>query len=187
MVDNSPFTKALKKLRELSDATYEVCLLTGSGFGPILELEERHFELNYSEIPQFPVSTVEGHSGRLIGGRVGKQGVLIMDGRFHLYEGYAPQERALPIRTVRLMGAQYLFITSAAGGLDLDFRQGDLMLIRDHINLTGQNPLIGRNLEEFGPRFPDMTRAYPGPLRGLAKEVASRSQWELKEGAYVAV
>lgn len=179
--------KAYFKLREFSAYNYEIAFITGSGLGDILEMEQVHFQVPYSEIPHFPVSTVGGHQGELLGGSFGSKNILLFKGRFHLYEGYAPFQIALPIRAARLMGCRYLFVTSASGGLNLDYTPGDLMLITDHINMTGKNPLIGPNLEEFGPRFPDMTKTYDISLRGLAKEVADELGIQLKEGVYVAV
>lgn len=179
--------RAVEKLREFSNVVYDIAFITGSGFGNLLTFEQNHFDVPYGDIPYFPVSTVEGHQGRLLGGSLFGKNVVLFQGRFHLYEGYSPQELALPIRVVRSMGVKYLFITSASGGLDISFKPGDIMLIRDHINLTGKNPLVGENLDEFGPRFPDMTDAYPNNLRNIAKEVGNILGIELKEGVYVAV
>jgi len=187
MTITAKIKKSFQKLRKLSNVVYDIAFVTGSGLGNLLTFQENHFDVPYDDIPYFPVSTVEGHQGRLLGGSLFGKNVLLFQGRFHLYEGYSPQDLALPIRVARLMGAKYLFITSASGGLDTGFKPGDIMLIRDHINLTGKNPLVGENLEEFGPRFPDMTEAYPNNLRSIVKEVAKDFEIELKEGVYVAV
>jgi len=187
MTITAKIKKSFQKLRKLSNVVYDIAFVTGSGLGNLLTFQENHFDVPYDDIPYFPVSTVEGHQGRLLGGSLFGKNVLLFQGRFHLYEGYSPQDLALPIRVARLMGAKYLFITSASGGLDTGFKPGDIMLIRDHINLTGKNPLVGENLEQFGPRFPDMTEAYPNNLRSIVKEVAKDFEIELKEGVYVAV
>jgi purine-nucleoside phosphorylase len=187
MTITAKIKKSFQQLRKLSNVVYDIAFVTGSGLGNLLTFQENHFDVPYDDIPYFPVSTVEGHQGRLLGGSLFGKNVLLFQGRFHLYEGYSPQDLALPIRVARLMGAKYLFITSASGGLDTGFKPGDIMLIRDHINLTGKNPLVGENLEEFGPRFPDMTEAYPNNLRSIVKEVAKDFEIELKEGVYVAV
>jgi len=187
MTITAKIKKSFQKLRKLSNVVYDIAFVTGSGLGNLLTFQENHFDVPYDDIPYFPVSTVEGHQGRLLGGSLFGKNVLLFQGRFHLYEGYSPQDLALPIRVARLMGAKYLFITSASGGLDTGFKPGDIMLIRDHINLTGKNPLVGENLEEFGPRFPNMTEAYPNNLRSIVKEVAKDFEIELKEGVYVAV
>lgn len=180
-------SEALAKIREVSSKRFEIAFITGSGLGEILELDHVYFELSYQEIPHFPHSTVEGHKGLLVGGGIRNREILLFKGRFHLYEGYEPSQIALPIRVSRLMGARYLFVTSASGGLNPKLRPGDLMLIKDHINLTGKNPLTGPNLDEIGPRFPDMTKAYDKGLRRLAKEVSELIQVPLREGVYVAV
>jgi len=187
MTITAKINKSFQQLRKLSNVVYDIAFVTGSGLGNLLTFQENHFDVPYDDIPYFPVSTVEGHQGRLLGGSLFGKNVLLFQGRFHLYEGYSPQDLALPIRVARLMGAKYLFITSASGGLDTGFKPGDIMLIRDHINLTGKNPLVGENLEQFGPRFPDMTEAYPNNLRSIVKEVAKDFEIELKEGVYVAV
>ncbi len=178
---------AVAKLREFWDKDYAIAFITGSGLGEILDMDHVHFEIPYSQIPFFPVSTVEGHLGKLIGGDLLGKVILLFKGRFHLYEGYSPSHIAFPIWVSKLLGAKYLFITSASGGLNLEFRPGDLMLIKDHINLTGKNPLTGPNIEELGPRFPDMTAAYDPSLQSLAREVANAIGLPLKEGVYVAV
>ncbi|MFN3534934.1 MAG: purine-nucleoside phosphorylase, partial [Desulfatiglandales bacterium] len=164
---------AVAKLREFSDKDYAIAFITGSGLGEILDMDHVHFEIPYSQIPFFPVSTVEGHLGKLFGGNLLGKDILLFKGRFHLYEGHKPSHIAFPIWVSKLLGAKYLFITSASGGLNLEFRPGDLMLIKDHINLTGKNPLTGPNIEELGTRFPDMTAAYDPSLQSLAREVAN--------------
>jgi purine-nucleoside phosphorylase len=145
-------------------------MILGTGLGRITEKIEVSVRVPYEEIPHFPVSTIEGHQGTLVCGTLANKPVMAMEGRFHLYEGYSPQEITFPIRVMSKLGVQYLFISSAAGGLDLRFTRGDLMVVHDHINLTGTNPLVGPNWDAFGPRFPDMSEVYDGDLIRLAKE-----------------
>jgi purine-nucleoside phosphorylase len=142
----------------------------------------------YREIPHFPASTVEGHVGRLVVGRLEGQRVAVMQGRAHYYEGYSMAEVTFPVRVMQVLGIQVLIVTNAAGGLNPAFRPGDVMLITDHLNLigmTGLTPLRGPNLDEFGPRFPDMSRAYDARLRVLAKQIAAGANVPLREGVYV--
>ena len=135
----------------------EIGMITGTGLGNLTDKMDVDFRIPYGEIPHFPISTIKGHKGNLVFGRLANRSVLAMEGRFHLYEGYTIQQITLPIRIMSNLGVQYLFISSAAGGLNPMFEPGDLMVVTDHINLTGSNPLIGPNLDHFGPRFPDLT------------------------------
>jgi purine-nucleoside phosphorylase len=141
----------------------------------------------YGQIPHFPESTVPGHAGILVSGSVAGKPILAMRGRLHIYEGYTPSEITFPVRVMATLGVKYLFVCSAAGGLNPRFAPGELMLLTDHINLTGSNPLIGRNLEEFGPRFPDMTSAYDKDLIALAKKKAIEEGISLNQGVYVGI
>ena len=165
----------------------EIGMITGTGLGDLTEKIKVDFRLPYDEIPHFPTSTVESHRGTLVSGRLAGRTVLAMEGRFHLYEGYTPQEIAFPIRVMSSLGINYLFISSAAGGLNPQFKPGDLMIVSDHINLTGTNPLIGPNLDDFGPRFPDMVQVYDTNLIDLAKEKAQVHKIGLKQGVYVGI
>ena len=160
-------------------------IVLGSGLGKLAETIENKIVIPYKEIPGFPVSTAVGHKGNFIAGELGGKFVLAMQGRFHFYEGYSPEQVTLPIRVMKVLGIQYLFVSNAAGGVNFDFKVGDLMVITDHINHL-PNPLIGPNMPEFGPRFPDMTRPYDGELRKLASELAEANGIELKEGVYFA-
>lgn len=160
-------------------------IVLGSGLGKLAETIENKIVIPYKEIPGFPVSTAVGHKGNFIAGELGGQFVVAMQGRFHFYEGYSPEQVTLPIRVMKVLGIQYLFVSNAAGGVNFDFKVGDLMVITDHINHL-PNPLIGPNMPEFGPRFPDMTRPYDGELRKLASELAEANGIELKEGVYFA-
>lgn len=159
-------------------------IVLGSGLGKLADKIENKTVVPYSEIPGFPVSTAVGHKGNLIAGELGGKFVVAMQGRFHYYEGYPMDLVTLPIRVMKVLGISYLFVSNAAGGVNYDFHVGDLMIIRDHINLL-PNPLIGKNLEEFGPRFPDMTRPYDLKLIAKAEEIAGRLGIEVRKGVYV--
>lgn len=142
-------------------------------------------EIPYETIPHFPVSTVAGHSGKLIVGKLGGKPILAMQGRFHFYEGYNMKEVTYPVRVMQLLGFEYLFVSNAAGGMNGAFRIGDIMLIEDHINLFPEHPLHGKNFEELGARFPDMSEAYNQKLRKLATEIADENGIKLQYGVYV--
>lgn len=165
----------------------EIGLVLGSGLGAIGDQIENAEFYNYNEIPHFPVSTVEGHAGRLVIGTLEGKPVVAMQGRFHYYEGYGMQEVTFPIRVMKLLGVSKLIVTNAAGAVNESFNPGELMLISDHLNLLGNNPLIGKNLEEFGPRFKDMSDAYDKELRKKVKEIAKSLNIELREGVYAAM
>ena len=160
-------------------------IVLGSGLGKLAEQIANKIVIPYKEIPGFPVSTAIGHKGNFIAGQLGGKFVIAMQGRFHYYEGYPMELVTLPIRVMKVLGIQYLFVSNAAGGVNFDFKVGDLMIIRDHISHL-PNPLIGPNLEEFGPRFPDMTRPYDLKLIALAKEKAAELGIELHQGVYFA-
>ena len=159
-------------------------IVLGSGLGKLADKIENPVVVPYSEIPHFPISTAVGHKGNFIAGELGGKLVVAMQGRFHYYEGYSMEYVTLPIRVMKMLGIRYLFVSNAAGGVNYDFKVGELMIIRDHINLL-PNPLIGPNMEEFGPRFPDMTRPYEPSLIALAEEIASDSGISLKKGVYL--
>jgi purine-nucleoside phosphorylase len=165
-----------------------VGLILGSGLNPLADELAEADVLSYGDIPGFPVSTVQGHVGELVVGKLSGKVVMALRGRAHFYEGYSMQRITLPIRTMRALGVDTLIVTNAAGGVNLNYRAGDLMLITDHINLigmTGLNPLRGPNDDSLGTRFPDMTDAYDPSLRDLAKAVAAESKIKLHEGVYV--
>jgi purine-nucleoside phosphorylase len=163
----------------------KAAVILGSGLGNFAHQIEKEFVLPYSEIPNFPVSTVEGHQGQLIVGRYRGQQIIAMQGRFHFYEGYGMEQVTFPIRVMKLLGVEYLFVSNAAGGINLSFEVGDVMMIVDHINFFGTNPLIGPNLNELGPRFPDMTRAYNAEMCEEARTYARSNNILLHEGVYV--
>lgn len=162
----------------------KVGLVLGSGLGVLADEIENRTEIPYNEIPDFPVSTVEGHKGQLVIGELQGVQVIAMQGRFHYYEGYALDKVTFPIRVMKAIGVEKLIVTNAAGGVNTSFEPGDLMIISDHINNTGQNPLIGPNDPEFGVRFPDMSTAYSKELRNKAKQVADNLNIPVKEGVY---
>ena len=160
-------------------------IVLGSGLGRLADMIENPVVIPYKEIPGFPVSTAVGHKGNFIAGELGGKFVVAMQGRFHYYEGYPMELVTLPIRVMKVLGIQYLFVSNAAGGVNFDFKVGDLMVITDHINHL-PNPLIGPNMPEFGPRFPDMTRPYDLNLRKLASAIAEDLGIVLKSGVYFA-
>lgn len=165
----------------------QVGIVLGSGLGNFASQIQVEKEVPYADIPHFPVSTVQGHSGKLIFGRLGEKTVVAMGGRFHFYEGYTPQEVVFPIRVMKLLGIETLLLSNAAGGVNPSFKVGDIMIIKDHISFFTPNPLIGKNLEEFGPRFPDMSEPYKKSLIERAREIAARNDFDINEGVYVAV
>lgn len=162
----------------------EVGLILGSGLGVLADLLENAVSIPYTEIPHFPVSTVEGHEGELLLGNIKGRPVVLMKGRFHMYEGYGPELTAFPVRVMKQLGVKSLLVTNAAGGINTDFEPGDLMLITDHLNMTGRNPLIGPNDSALGVRFPDMSQAYSRRLRKLALDTAESQGITLQQGVY---
>ncbi len=166
--------------------TPDVGIILGSGIGDLANEINAEIKIPYSDIPNFPISTVKGHFGELIFGKLNGIQVVAMHGRFHYYEGYNMQEVTLPVRVMKLLGIKSLFVSNASGGVNSSFEVGDIMLITDHINLL-PNPLIGANMEEFGPRFPDMSQAYDGKLLSIAKKIARHHGISYKTGVYAAV
>lgn len=164
-----------------------VGIVLGSGLGSFTKEIKIEFEIGYNEIPHFPVSTVEGHSGKLIFGELSGKKVVAMAGRFHYYEGYSTQEVVFPIRVLKFLGIETLLISNAAGGTNITFSVGDIMIIKDHISMLTLNPLLGKNDENFGPRFPDMSEPYNKSLIKKAKDVATENNINLKEGVYIGV
>ncbi|MFS8083635.1 MAG: purine-nucleoside phosphorylase, partial [Ginsengibacter sp.] len=152
--------------------TPEIGIVLGSGLGSFTSEIKSEAEIAYADIPHFPVSTVQGHQGKLIFGELSGKKVVAMAGRFHFYEGYNSQQVVFPIRVLKYLGIKYLFLSNAAGGMNPDYKVGDLMVINDHISLFSENPLIGKNEESFGPRFPDMSEPYAKNLVDMAKKIA---------------
>ena len=177
-------TAAADYIREQISLRPTIGLVLGSGLGDFADTLEDAVRIPYSQIPNFPVPTVPGHSGALVFGRKCGQTVVVLQGRIHYYEGLPQQEITLPIRVLASQGIKTLVLSNACGGVNLSVRPGDLMLISDQINFSGANPLIGPNLDAFGPRFPDMSDLYTASLRAAIKEKASDSGMELKEGVY---
>ncbi|MBP8645900.1 MAG: purine-nucleoside phosphorylase [Syntrophobacteraceae bacterium] len=165
----------------------EVGLILGTGLGRVVEEISEPVTIPYADIPYFPISTVESHRGLLLGGRWMEKGVLAMQGRFHLYEGYTPRQISFPVRVMKELGVRALILSNAAGGLNPCFQPGDLMLITDHINLTGHNPLVGPHVEEWGLRFPDMTQPYSRRLGAIALRSSLQEGLLLQRGVYVGV
>lgn len=160
-------------------------IILGTGLGALVDHIEDKVYIPYTEIPNFPVSTVEGHSGNLIFGKLGDKRVMAMQGRFHYYEGYDMKEVTFPIRVMKALGIDTLFVSNAAGGMNKEFRVGDIMIITDHINLFPENPLRGKNYAELGPRFPAMTEAYDHRLIALADQIAQEKGIRVMHGVYV--
>jgi len=163
----------------------KTAIILGTGLGDLINHIDIEVEVPYKEIPNFPVSTVEGHKGRLIFGNMGNKYVMAMQGRFHYYEGYTMQQATFPVRVMRALGVKTLFVSNAAGGMNPNFKIGDLMIITDHINLFPEHPLRGKNYDELGTRFPAMNEAYSKRLIAKAKEIAKEKGVRLVEGVYV--
>ena len=184
----APVHAAADALRQrLGEAPAKVGIILGTGLGRLAEEIDARETVPYGEIPEMPVSTVESHDGRLIAGTLRGVPVLAMQGRFHLYEGYTPQEITRPVRVMAELGVETLLISNAAGGMNPLFRRSDLMLLTDHINLQGANPLTGPNVDTWGPRFPDMSEPYDLALRETAEKAALARGIKLQQGVYVAV
>ncbi|MFD2672830.1 purine-nucleoside phosphorylase [Marinicrinis sediminis] len=177
--------EATKRIQEQMKEKPEVGLVLGSGLGVLADEMEDTITIPYNEIPHFPVSTVEGHAGELVIGKLAGRQVMLMKGRFHLYEGYDVSHVTFPIRVMKALGIDKLLVTNASGGINTSFEPGDLMLIEDHINFTFRNPLIGPNDENMGARFPDMSEAYSRSFREIAEQTAKENQIPVKKGVYI--
>jgi purine-nucleoside phosphorylase len=174
-------------LRSFINKEYRTAVVLGSGLGNFINDISVDAEVPYSQIPNFPVSTVEGHSGKMIFGFLNGKSIIAMAGRFHFYEGYSAEEVVLPIRVLRMLGVENLLLSNAAGGVNPNFRVGDLMIITDHISLATVNPLLGRNEERVGPRFPDMSEPYKKEFIVKGKTIAAAHGIDVKEGVYFGV
>jgi purine-nucleoside phosphorylase len=182
--------EAASAIRNRTHHAPQVGIVLGSGLSALADEVEERDTFPYGEVPHFPISTIEGHAGRVVVGRLARQCVFVLQGRVHFYEGYSAQRITLPVRVMRILGINTLIVTNAAGGLNPSFQSGDLMLITDHINLpgmAGHHPLRGPNFDEMGPRFPDMSQAYDPQLRDLACRVSHRLGLTLRHGVYACI
>lgn len=174
-------------LRSKTTVEPQVGIILGTGLGNFISQIEVTQSIPYQEIPHFPVSTVKGHQGMLIFGTINKMPVVALKGRFHFYEGYSMQQVTFPVRVLKFLGIRHLFLSNASGGTNATYNVGDIMIIRDHINLTGHSPLIGANDERLGPRFPDMSEVYDKQLISMAQEIATSQKLNFHTGVYAAV
>lgn len=174
-------------LKEKTSITPEIGIILGTGLGALAAEIEQESVVSYDEIPHFPISTVESHAGRLLFGKLGGKSVMAMQGRFHYYEGYSMKQITFPVRVMKYLGAYTLLVSNACGGMNPLYTPGDIMIITDHINLFGDNPLIGVNDEGLGPRFPDMSEPYSKELIALAEQIAREEKIKVQKGVYVAV
>ena len=179
--------QAVAFIKERLPIDPEYLLILGTGLGQLAEEMTVEVELPYEEIPHFPVSTVESHAGKLLIGYLGGKSIMAMQGRFHYYEGYSMNQIAFPVRVAKMLGIQTLLVSNACGGLNPNFERGDIMLINDHINFLGDNPLIGPNDPDLGPRFPDMSQPYTERLLATAEQVALDAGIKMHQGVYLAV
>lgn len=180
-------TETSEFLKKHNSSNAKIAVVLGSGLGNFVKEIVVQNEIPYTEIPHFPVSTVQGHSGKLIFGTIAGKPIIAMAGRFHFYEGYAAEDVVFPIRVMKFLGVETLFLSNAAGGVNTGFKVGDLMIIKDHISFATKNPLIGKNDDRLGPRFPDMSEPYNKQLIKKAKEIARQKNIDLKDGVYFCV
>lgn len=181
----SKIKESTEFIKEKTQIKPQIGLILGSGLGTLAEEIENPTIIEYKDIPHFPTSTVKGHKGRLVIGELEGKKVIAMQGRFHYYEGYSLQEVTFPVRVMKALGVEKMIVTNAAGGVNKEFIPGDLMVIEDHINFAFDNPLIGKNYEELGPRFPDMSHAYSEKLVDIAFKVGEQLGIQLRKGTYV--
>ncbi len=179
--------ESLALIRSKTEKNYPVGIILGTGLGGLVKEIKVEHEIDYQDIPHFPLSTVESHKGKLIFGTIEGKNVVAMQGRFHYYEGYTMQQITYPVRVMKKLGVENLLISNACGGLNPQYRKGDIMIMDDHINLLGDNPLIGKNEDELGPRFPDMSEPYSKALVSIAEDSALENKIKVQKGVYVAV
>lgn len=179
--------EALSYIREHTSFQPNYLVILGTGLGQLADKIEVRDTISYADIPHFPVSTVESHAGQLIFGNLSGKKVVAMQGRFHYYEGYTMQQIAFPVRVIHRLGASILIVSNACGGMNPNYESGDIMLINDHINMLGDNPLIGPNDDELGPRFPDMSEPYTEDLQAIAEDVALENNIKMHKGVYLAL
>ena len=179
--------ETLKVIKKVTTENYEVGIILGTGLGGLVSEINIEHEIDYDQLPHFPISTVESHHGKLIFGKIKGKNVVAMQGRFHFYEGYSMQQITYPVRVMKFLGVKTLLVSNACGGMNPIYRKGDVMIMLDHINLLGDNPLIGKNEDDLGPRFPDMSEPYSHELIKIAEEVALENKIPIQKGVYVAV
>lgn len=179
--------EAAQFIQKKITSTPRAGIILGTGLGALTDVIEEEISLPYTDIPYFPVSTVKGHSGKLIIGKLAGQEIIAMAGRFHYYEGYSMQELTFPVRVMKALGAEILMLSNAAGGMNSAFSVGDMMILTDHINLMPEHPLRGANDERLGVRFPDMSEPYSKKIVAIAKEVAAQKNFEIRTGVYAGV
>lgn len=179
--------ETLEVIRKYTKENYPIGIILGTGLGGLVkEIDVKH-QINYEDLPHFSISTVESHHGKLIFGKINGKNVVAMQGRFHFYEGYTMQQITYPVRVMKLLGVETLLVSNACGGMNPNYRRGDVMIMVDHINMLGDNPLIGKNEDELGPRFPDMSEPYNFELISLAENIALENKIKVQKGVYVAV
>lgn len=179
--------QSVEDIRKHYQGTPKIGIILGTGLGALATQVDIDFSIPYEDITNFPVSTVESHKGRLLFGTLAGASVVVMQGRFHQYEGYSLQQITLPVRVFKMLGVETLIVSNACGGMNPQYRRGDIMLIDDHINLLGDNPLVGPNIDELGPRFPDMSEPYSQKLLSIAEDAALELGIKVHRGVYVAV
>lgn len=183
----SNINETLEVIRKHTSEKYPIGIILGTGLGGLVkEINVRH-QIDYEDLPHFPISTVESHHGKLIFGTINGKNVVAMQGRFHFYEGYSMQQITYPVRVMKFLGVDTLLVSNACGGMNPQYRKGDVMIMVDHINMLGDNPLIQKNEDELGPRFPDMSEPYNLELIELAEKIALENQIKVQKGVYVAV
>lgn len=178
------FNESVAYIRSRTNVQPTIGIILGTGLGGLVKEIEIIDEINYEDIPNFPLSTVQSHSGKLIFGNLGGKQVMAMQGRFHFYEGYDMKQVTFPVRVMKLMGIERLFVSNASGGVNPDFEVGEIMIQNDHINLFPAHPLIGKNIDELGPRFPDMSQPYDREMIELAKQIAAENNIRVAVGTY---
>jgi purine-nucleoside phosphorylase len=179
--------ETLDVIRKVTQENYPIGIILGTGLGGLVKEIKISHEIKYSDLPHFPLSTVESHEGKLIFGKINGKNIVAMQGRFHYYEGYTMQQITYPVRVMKFLGVETLLVSNACGGMNPQYRRGDVMLMTDHINMLGDNPLIGRNEDELGPRFPDMSEPYNMELISLAEDIALDNKIKVQKGVYIAV
>jgi purine-nucleoside phosphorylase len=183
----SNINETLEIIRRHTKENYPIGIILGTGLGGLVNEIKVEHQIDYEDLPHFPISTVESHHGKLIFGTINGKNVVAMQGRFHYYEGYTMHQIAYPVRVMKFLGVETLLVSNACGGMNPQYRKGDVMIMVDHINMLGDNPLIGKNEDELGPRFPDMSEPYNFELIELAEKIALENQIKVQKGIYVAV